>query len=76
MSLDRDLITTIKLTFADYSSALLNEIVQSKDQARWSLEAVAAAAKFSWSARRDKAKNRSLPSYRSRTLRLIPTPPI
>jgi hypothetical protein len=43
MSLDRDLVSSIKLTFADYSSALLNEIVQSKDQARWSLEAVAAA---------------------------------
>jgi len=43
MNLDRDLISSIKLNFADYSSALLNEIVQSKDQARWSLEAVAAA---------------------------------
>jgi hypothetical protein len=45
MNLDRDLISSIKLTFTDYSSALLHEIVQSKDQARWSLEAVAAARK-------------------------------
>ena len=43
MSLDRDLINTIKVTFAEYSSALLSEIVQSKDQERWSLEAGAAA---------------------------------
>ena len=32
MSLDRDLISSIKRNFADYSSVLLNEIVQSKDQ--------------------------------------------
>jgi hypothetical protein len=43
MSLDRDLIDGIKTTFADYSSALLHEIVQSTDQERWSLEALAAA---------------------------------
>lgn len=43
MSLDRDLINTIKATFADYSSDLLHEIVQVNDQERWSLEASVAA---------------------------------
>lgn len=43
MSLDRDLINTIKVNFADYSSALLHEIVQADNPERWSLEASVAA---------------------------------
>src|SRR5262245_59958376 len=43
MSRDRHLIDTIKTHFARKSSAQLQEIVQSSNQSRWSLEAMAAA---------------------------------
>jgi hypothetical protein len=43
MSLDRDLIDTIKATFARRASAHLQEVAQSDDRERWSPEAVAAA---------------------------------
>jgi hypothetical protein len=43
MSLDRDLVDTIKASFARKSSAQLQEIVQANDPERWSPEAAAAA---------------------------------
>jgi hypothetical protein len=43
MNLDRELVDTIKATFARRSSAHLREVVQSEDRVRWSAEAVAAA---------------------------------
>jgi hypothetical protein len=43
MSLDRDLVDTVKATFARRSSAHLQEVAQSDDRERWSPEAVAAA---------------------------------
>ncbi len=43
MSLDRELVDTIKATFARRSSAHLQEVARSDDRERWSPEAVAAA---------------------------------
>src|SRR5262249_48255445 len=43
MTPDRILIDTIKETFTDYASTLLQEIAQSHDHERWSREAVVAA---------------------------------
>jgi hypothetical protein len=44
MSLDRNLLETIKAQFARKSSAQLREIAQSNNQQRWSPEAIAAAS--------------------------------
>jgi len=55
MSKDRELVNVIKQTFAEYSSAQLAAIAESKDTERWSAEALVAAGEVL----RDRAAGRA-----------------
>jgi hypothetical protein len=61
MSLDRELVESIKVRFARRSSADLQEIVQSDDRERWSPEAVAAAGEVLDDRRAGRAEEPDVP---------------